>query len=197
MTSRLRRSRDLDIELGRARGVHDEVRAARHAAMRASGALAHAVDTLSVAENWSVADYVTEGSGGVRHGSMRFGGDWAGRAKHDQLDASVVPIAEAHAALLQLRAELTDAGSNIGGEVVAVHHPNVRMPSSGLGTLDVWFDNRFSDLIVHDRITSSISELRRAAQSVDELLAELDPREQAIAAAVTELETRRAGLLRS
>jgi hypothetical protein len=70
------------------------------------------------------------------------------------------------------------------------------MPSSGLGTLDVWFDNAFSDLIVHDRITSSLSELRRAAESVDELLAQLDPREEAVAVTVAELESRRAGLLR-
>jgi hypothetical protein len=96
--------RDLDVELGLARAVHEELRSARHAALRASGALAHAIDTLSVAENWSVADFATEGQGGARYGSTRFGGDWAGRAKHDQLDASVVPIAVAHAALLLFRA---------------------------------------------------------------------------------------------
>jgi hypothetical protein len=198
--ARARKLRDLDVELGLARATHDEIRSARHAAIRASGALAHAIDTLSVAENWSVADALSEGSGGVRYGSTRFAGDWAGRAKHDQLDASVVPIAEAHAALLQLRAELTDTASTVTDDPDslqrALHHPNLRMPSSGLGSLDVWFDNAFSDLMVHDRITSSISELRRAARSVEELLAELDPRDDAVGVTVAQLETERERLLR-
>jgi hypothetical protein len=170
------RLRDLDDELALQRAVRDELRSARHAALAAAGALDHAVGKLSVAEGWSAVDVLSEGSGGVRHGSTRFGGDWAGRAKHDQLDRAVVPIAEAHAALLRLRAELTDVTS--GAQSERLHRPNVRMPSHGLGKLDVWFDNRFSDLMVHDRISSSISELERAKRSVDELLGELDPREQ-------------------
>ena len=182
--------RDLDEELAYARGVRDEIQGARHAALGAIGALEHAVGKLTVAEGWSVVDLVSDRSGGVRHGSMRYAGDWAGRAKHDQLDEAVVPIAEAHAALLQLRAELTDVSAG------TVHRPNVRMPSTGLGTLDIWFDNTFSDLMVHDRITSSISELQRAIDGVNELLSELEPRRTTADELVARLEADRAELLR-
>jgi hypothetical protein len=65
-----------------------------------------------------------------------------------------------------------------------------------VGKLDVWFDNRFSDLMVHDRISSSISELERAKRSVDELLGELDPREQQATDRVMQLESGRDALLR-
>ena len=189
--SRARRLASLDDELAAARRVRDDLRAVISSALRASGALDTATDRLGTAAGWSIADIASDGSGGFRHGSSRFGGDVAGRAKHDALDRAVVPVAEAHAALLSLRSELADLGG--AGDL---HHPNVRMPSSALGTWDVWFDNTFSDLMVHDRISSSSAELRRAAASVDELIAELTPGAEAAGAHVDALETQRHDLLR-
>lgn len=181
---------ELDHELGDARARRDEVRSAHDAALHAVGALEYAAERLSGAEGWSVVDVLSEGRGGARHGSTRFFGDVAGRAKQDHLDESVVPVAEAHASLLKLRAELTDVG---GG---SVHKPNIRMPSSGLSRMDIWFDNRFSDLMVHDRISSSISELEKAAASVKELIGELEPRDQVASDRVDQLESERDALLR-
>lgn len=188
---RARRLASLDDELAAARRVRDDLRAVISSALRAVGALDTATDRLGTAAGWSIVDVASEGSGGFRHGSARFGGDVAGRAKYDALDGAVVPIAEAHASLLSLRSELADLGGP--GDL---HHPNVRMPSSALGTWDVWFDNTFSDLMVHDRITSSSAELRRAASSVDELIAELTPSAEAAGAHVDSLEHQRSTLLR-
>ncbi len=185
--------RALDRELAAYRTARDRLRAVRHAALKADAALEYAVERLGTAEGWSVADVLSDGSGGFRHGSSRFGGDIAGRAKHGALDESIVPIAEAHASLLQLRAELNDIG--MGDD--DVHRPNVRMPSSRLGAWDIWFDNEFSDLMVHDRISSSITQLERSARSVQALLADLDPQHDTVSGHVERLEARRAELLRS
>jgi hypothetical protein len=187
---RATRLHDLVEQLAHARAVRDEVQSAHHAALRAVGAFEYAAGRLSSAQGWSVVDVLTDGSGGFRHGSGRFFGDVAGRAKHDCLDEAVAPVAEAHAALLQLKAELADVSGS------SVHRPNVRMPSSGLGTLDIWFDNTFSDLMVHDRISSSITELEKAATSVKELIGELDPRDRDATAIVDQLEAARGDLLR-
>lgn len=186
--------RDLDDRLALERAVRDALRSARQSAWSAVGALDHAVGKLSVARAWSTVDVLSEGGGGLHHGSTRYVGDWAGHAKHDRLDESVVPIAEAHAALLQLRAELTDVTS--AAESHGIHRPHVRLPSEGLRTLDVWFDNKFSDLMVHDRISSSISDLERAKRTVEELLGELDPRERDACDRVGRLEAQRRELLR-
>ena len=183
----------LDDELAVARRTRDTVRGAHHSAIRALGALETAIDRLGSAEAWSAADFLSDGSGGFRHGSARFGGDVAGRAKHDALDRSVVPVAEAHAALLSLRSELAD----LGRPTDDVHRPNIRMPSSGLTTWDIWFDNEFSDLMVHDRISSSITELERSRTGIERLIAELTPPAESADAAVADLEARRAHLLRT
>ncbi|MAT04478.1 MAG: hypothetical protein CL424_05480 [Acidimicrobiaceae bacterium] len=194
---RSRRLASIDDELAVTRRVRDDLRAVVSSALRATGALETAIERFGTASGWSVVDVVSDRSGGFRHGSLRFGGDVAGTAKHDALDATVVPVAEAHAALLSLRSELADLGGSGGsGNPDDVHRPNIRMPSSALGTWDVWFDNTFSDLMVHDRIASSSAELRRAAASVDELITELTPAADAAAAQTTALESQRADLLR-
>lgn len=188
---RARRLAAVDDELVAARRVRDDLRAVITSALRASGALDTAVERLGTAAGWSLLDVASDRSGGFRHGTARMFGDVAGHAKHDALDGAVVPIAEAHASLLSLRSELADLGG-----AAELHHPNVRMPSSALGTWDVWFDNTFSDLMVHDRITSSSAELRRAAASVEELIVELTPGADAAATHVDALESQRADLLR-
>lgn len=189
---RARRLAALDDELAAARRVRDDLRTVITSALRASGALDTAVERLGTAAGWSLLDLGSDRSGGFRHGTARMFGDVAGHAKHDALDGAVVPIAEAHASLLSLRSELAD----LGGGAADLHHPNVRMPSSALGKWDVWFDNTFSDLMVHDRITSSTTELRRAAASVEALVAELTPGADAAGAQVDALEARRHDLLR-
>ena len=181
---RAARLRDLATELSAHRAVRDEVRAARDTAFLAVGALDRAIESLGIAEGWSAFDTFA-GRDGLAHAN------WvAGNAKHGQLDRAVEPLAEAHASLLRLRAELTDVSAD------TIHRPNIRTPSVGLATMDIWFDNVFSDLMVHDRIASSISELERAKQSVDELVAELEPREAVLAERVARLEADRDALLR-
>ena len=183
-SERAARLRDLDRSLTDARAERDDFRAVHGAALGAVGALDRAVESLSIAQGWSTVDTFLDGDG-------RSATDWiSGTAKHEQLDRSVEPVAEAHAALLQLRATLSESGAD------RVHRPNVRTPSTGLARMDLWFDNFFSDMMVHERISSSISELERAARSVDDLIEKITPHEQAATQHVEQLEGERSRLLR-
>ncbi len=102
--------------------------------------------------------------------------------KHDRIDSAAVRIASAQRALADFSRELADVG------------PAQRI-SADLGitpmtrTLDVWFDNIFTDLSVRSRIKESSADVSAALTSVRAAV-------QALTARAADLRTRGAELRR-
>jgi hypothetical protein len=95
---------------------------------------------LGSAANWSTYDTF-------------LGGVIGSAIKHSRLDEAANAAARADACLLALRTELADVP---GVELTAP-----RLATDGLTRfVDIWFDNIFTDLAVHERI-------RQAQRSVD------------------------------
>jgi hypothetical protein len=69
--------------------------------------------------------------------------------------------------------------------VGAVEAPEV---SSTLRTMDVWFDNMFSDWMVGDRIRASAESVRNAQEQVSKIQTEGAARRQQVATRHSELE---------
>lgn len=167
----------LDQRLAAERAARTEIVEAHHAAIGADGAIERAIEVMTSARNWSAHDTF-------------LGGEWlSSTVKQHRLDSSVELMAEVHAALIKLRTEL--------GELAAsVHHPNLSQPSPRLLTLDRWFDNIASDVLVHHKILRSLDQLRRSHDGVRELLGQLAAEERIATARVAELEAHRDRLLR-
>ncbi|WP_222428399.1 hypothetical protein, partial [Isoptericola variabilis] len=119
---------------GELRAERAEIAEARQAAAQALEALDAAAEELRVTNGWSTYDTFFDG------------GMIASMAKHDRLDRAADRLRHADAALTHLGVELGDLGER-GVAGVGI---------DGLTrTLDVWFDNVFTDLSVRSRIADA------------------------------------------
>lgn len=175
----------VEHRLAEERDAHDQFRDAHVAALAAVGAIDRALESMSAAKGLSNLDLFTD-TRSVLHRR----GDLISALKHDHLDASVERLAEVHASLLHLRPHLALVATE-------VRRPDLSMPSSRASTLDTWFDNVFSDFIVHRRISGSVDDLRRSKAEVEQMVAELASYEQVSRARLEAVEAERQALLRS
>ncbi len=163
-------------ELARVRAEATEVREALGAGQRAHALLDAARGHLGSAESWSTYD------------TWLGGGLLASSVKHDRIDSASDRMGEAQQALFDFARELSD--------VQAV--PTVRADlgiSPTSRTVDVWFDNVFTDLSVGARITESLRDVDAALAAVRTGLEGLTLRTAALEQEEAELRERRDALL--
>ncbi|WP_166850734.1 hypothetical protein [Isoptericola sp. BMS4] len=165
---------DVAEQVGALRAEQVEIAEAQTAAEHAAGALAQASDVLRSADGWSTYDTF-------------FGGDMlASMVKHDKLDRAAALLRAADGALAHLRVELGDLGETGVADV-------------GVGgltrTLDIWFDNMFTDWAVANRISEARQRVAGAGQAVDGVRARLADRERGVTGRLGELAARREALL--
>ena len=145
---------DVERRLAAEEEAYDRIGAALGAAHAADGALDLALESMRSVNGMSAVDTFLDGGALVSH------------LKHRQIDGSIERLAAVHAALLTLRPLLAGLADD-------VHQPTLRLPSTGLTTMDIWFDNVFSDLMVHQQIAGSIDQLRRSKSHVRTVIAQL------------------------
>ncbi|GAA1730229.1 hypothetical protein GCM10009809_27200 [Isoptericola hypogeus] len=159
---------------GALRAEQVEIAQAQTAAEHAAGALGAAAGHLRSADGWSTYDTFFDG------------GMLASMVKHDKLDRAAGLLREADAALRHLTVELGDLGEQgVGGVAV----------DGFTRTLDVWFDNVFTDWSVRNRIAEAQDRVLAAGQAVDGVRARLAQREHAVDAELAELAGRREAAL--
>jgi hypothetical protein len=157
-------------ELAALEAESGELEEAVAAGRRARTALDEARDRLGSADSWSAYD------------TWMGGGMLSSMVKHDRLDEAGARIEAAQRALADFTRELGDVGS-------------VQALSADLGispmtrTVDVFFDNIFSDLSVRGQIKSSLDAVDAARVSVGRAL-------DGLTARAADLHSRRADLLR-
>ncbi|MCK9795153.1 hypothetical protein M1843_15490 [Isoptericola sp. 4D.3] len=161
-------------QTGAWRAQQVEVAQAQTAAEQAAGALGAAADVLRSADGWSTYDTFFDG------------GMLASMAKHDRMDRAADLLREADGALRHLTVELGDLGEQgVGGVGV-----------DGLTrTLDVWFDNIFTDWSVRNRIAEARDRVAAAGRAVDAVRQRLADRSAAVDAELAALAARRESLL--
>ncbi|MEU2202303.1 hypothetical protein [Isoptericola sp. NPDC019482] len=161
-------------QVGGWRAQQVEIDQARAAAEQAARALAAAAGELRSADGWSTYDTFFDG------------GMLASAVKHDKLDRAASLLRAADAALRHLTVELGDLGEQgVGGVGV-----------DGLTrTLDVWFDNIFTDWSVRNRIAEARDRVAAAIGAVDGVRQRLAERSAAADAELAVLVARRESLL--
>ncbi len=165
---------DVARETGTLRAERTEVGEARAAAAQAADALDAAAEELRSANAWSTYDTFFDG------------GMVASVVKHDRLDRAADLVRHADAALAHLGVELGDLGER-GVEGVGV--------DGMTRTLDIWFDNIFTDLSVRERIAEARDRVDAARQAVGQVAARLDARARDVESRLAELTARRERLL--
>ncbi|WP_114424348.1 hypothetical protein [Nocardioides houyundeii] len=144
------------------------------AADTAQRALGEAARELGSAGDWATYD------------TFLGGGVFADLAKHHRLDRAGALMRHADAALRHLAAELADVQVAAVGEVGV---PELTR------TLDIWFDNIFSDWAVRDRIKEASARVHHLRAAVDALGHELARRRAGVQAAQAELAVGRRSML--
>jgi hypothetical protein len=140
-------------EDGRLRGEVPELNEAVEAALAASAALREAAMSLDSASSWSSYD------------TFFGGGRIASSIKHSRLDDAAEATARADQRLALLRTELSDVSAGTTSHTLYI--------DGRTRTFDIWLDNIYADLAVHDRIKKSQQAVARAAASVSEIMAGL------------------------
>ncbi|MFD6179175.1 MULTISPECIES: hypothetical protein [unclassified Isoptericola] len=148
-----------------------EAQAAAEAAARALGA---AADELRGADGWSTYDTFFDG------------GALASMAKHHRLDQAADLLRRADGALRRLTVELGDLGEQGVGDVGV---------DGFTRTLDIWFDNIFTDWSVRNRIAEARDRVGAAGRAVDAVRQRLAERATAADAELAALAARRETLL--
>lgn len=152
-----------------------EVAEADKAAKAAEYAVSKAAESLESAQGWSTYDTF-------------FGGGFiASQIKHGRLDDAAENVAGVQHSLRRLRAELEDVG-------VATDEL-VQMPSPTLRGMDVWFDNIFSDWMVHDRIKASRTQIKSARAGLADLRRDLKEHRLRLERDLADNESKRSELL--
>ncbi|GAS89993.1 hypothetical protein [Mycolicibacterium brisbanense] len=153
-----------------------EIAEARTAGKRAMADLRTAAERIDSARSWSAYD--TWFDGGVI----------ASMIKNDRLDEVVNCLRSADRELRTFTTELAD-----------VHMQGVQSLeiSSFTRTLDVWFDNFFTDLMVRDQIIEAQQKVSQAIEGVEAVLARLDDRKHERTNELARLQAERTALLTS
>ncbi|MGW8568529.1 hypothetical protein [Isoptericola sp. NPDC055881] len=165
---------DVAEQTGAWRAEQREIVEARQAAAVAAAALSAAGNELRSADGWSTYDTFFDG------------GAIASMAKHDRLDKAAALLRRADGALRRLTVELGDLGEQGVGDVGV---------DGFTRTLDVWFDNIFTDWSVRNRIAEARDRVRVAGRAVDTVRARLAARATAADAELAALAARRERLL--
>ncbi|MBO3129194.1 hypothetical protein [Dermatophilus congolensis] len=111
----------------------------------AQEALARARDSLSAVQDWSMWD------------TFAGGGMVSSVVKHDALDKTVAHLRVAASACERFSRDLDDVGiPEVDGAVVSQFDRAV----------DIWFDNIFTDLSVHQSVNEATDDIRRAEKAV-------------------------------
>ncbi|MEL7976519.1 hypothetical protein AAG589_11705 [Isoptericola sp. F-RaC21] len=161
-------------QVGGWRAQQVEIAQAQEAAGRAAQALAAAAGELRSADGWSTYDTFFDG------------GMIASMAKHDRMDRAAGLLREADGALRHLAVELGDLGEQgVGGVGV----------DGFTRTLDVWFDNIFTDWSVRNGIAEARDRVGAAVRAVDGVRQRLAERSAAADAELAALAARRESLL--
>lgn len=144
-------------DLARVEALGTELDEATAAGRRAAHELAAARGRLGSAESWSTYD------------TWLGGGLVSSMVKHDRLDDAGRHVVSAQAALADFARELGDVGAVDTLRADLGVGPTMR-------TVDIWFDNLFTDLSVRARIKDSAADVDAAALAVRDVLADLERR---------------------
>lgn len=139
---------ELEKKIGAAQISLKEIDEAKSAGQAAIAALCLALNKLNAAEGYSTWD-------------MLGGGMIASMMKHDCIDEAADSLAAAQSRLECFRAEMGDVRLNI--EI-----------SSSLYLVDMFFDNIFSDFMVHSKITDTQESVSSAIKKVKKTLDDLN-----------------------
>jgi hypothetical protein len=152
-----------------------EISEALAARSDADRALSAAASALSSAGSWSTYD------------TFFGGGMIADMVKRDHINSATGAIVDAQYAMSVLAAELRD---------IEWSNPRPAAPeiSGTLGTMDLWFDNIFSDWMVRNRISASRQSVADTLQHLAELGGALSARAAAADAELQEAEAHLAAL---
>ncbi|MDO8119875.1 hypothetical protein Q6346_00945 [Isoptericola sp. b490] len=151
-----------------------EIDEAVGAAGDAARALAAAAGRLDSARGWSTYD------------TFFGGGMVSSMVKHERMDDASALIHQADTALARLSRELADVDLP---PVSGVHVSELTR------TMDIWFDNIFSDLSSRGAILHAIDEVAGARRAVDDVARRLADRRAAVRHGLAELTQRRGTLL--
>lgn len=139
-----------------------EIREAQDACEAALGSLTEAQRKVDSARSWGTYD------------TWFGGGLFSSLIKHDRIDEAETYMRDVDAALERLRRELADVhmdGAAVGGVGV----------TDLTRTLDVWFDNFFSDLAVQSRLTDADHRLDAIGEALVAVRRALDERHTELA----------------
>jgi hypothetical protein len=141
---------ELIERIGTIKAAITEITEAQSARADADRALSSAASALSSAGSWSTYD------------TFFGGGMIADMVKRGHVSDATGAIADAQYAMVVLAAELRD---------IEWSNPRPAAPqiSSSLGTMDLWFDNIFSDWMVRDRISASRQSVTETLKHLAEL----------------------------
>jgi len=131
-----------------------EIEEARDAGSKASRALDAALDKLGSAEGMSIWD------------TFLGGGLIVSALKYSEIDSSDDYIHRAQRALRHFETELMDV-QNVASDSITVNNNDI------FTFTDIFFDNIFSDWMVHSRITDAKSKLNTVLQDVRRVLDQL------------------------
>jgi hypothetical protein len=159
---------------GQLAALDREAREAFAAGRAAHDMLSEAATLLGSAGSWSTWD--SFGGGGLLTDMM----------KYDKVDRATETLRRADLALASFSRELADVS------LPAVQGVQV---DQMMRTFDVWFDNIFSDMAVRARIEDARRKVEHALTQVQQALAALAEKGQAVAAELAALDTRREQLL--
>jgi hypothetical protein len=133
-----------------------EVHQAKAAERGARTSLEAAAELLGAASDWAVFD------------TLFGGGMLTGMVKYEKIDAATARVQAANEALKRLSAELADVGLRAVGGVDVSEFDR---------TLDLWFDNIFTDWTVQQRVTEAAERVQAALRAVDGVADRLRGRE--------------------
>jgi hypothetical protein len=143
-----------------------EIEEAQAACAGAIGSLRAALDRIGSARSWGTYD------------TWFGGGLFSSMIKHDRIDDAEVAMREVDAALERLRRELAD----VGVDGAAVGDVGVSDLSR---SLDVWFDNFFTDLGVQARLRDADERLSEVGRLLVQVSEALDHRRHDVQARIT------------
>ncbi|MHA6259076.1 hypothetical protein ACXYMX_04075 [Sporosarcina sp. CAU 1771] len=155
-----------------------EIDEAREAGVLASRSLDAALDKLGSAEGMSIWD------------TFLGGGIFVTALKYSEMNSSDDHVHRAQRALRHFQTELMDV-QNVASESFTVNKNDL------IAFTDIFFDNIFSDWMVHSRITEAKSKLNRVLQDVRRVLDDLARKRDEVGHSLVQLDVQRKELIES
>lgn len=166
---------EIDASLTTSEAEQRELREATAAVQSARAAAGRALEKLDSASSWGTYD-------------TWFGGDIISSSiKHSRIDDARATMNAVQTQLAAARRELADVGMDISA-------PDLARVSEGR-TLDIWFDNFFSDLSSQSRIGDGRAKVQQLVRELNAAAGRLQERTREVAATVATLRARRTAIL--